>query len=95
MVILCKHNFSNTGIMKIETRNNGLFDYKVIIADEGKVLKRISDGHQFGKEVILGKTWYIFDEDGKTVKLEAPIQEEPEHYMEIDEPAVEPEGMEQ
>lgn len=38
-----------------------------IIADEGKVFKRISDGLMFSNEIYLGYTYYI---DG--VKLEEP-----------------------
>lgn len=48
---------------------------------EGKLWVRISDGYEAGKEVYLGKTWYI---GGK--KLDEPIDELPEHYMLIDDP---------
>lgn len=58
----------------------------IITASEGKVLKRISDGHIAGKEVWLGYTHYLFDKDGKAVKLEEPLLELPEHYEEIDDP---------
>lgn len=54
--------------------------FKVIKADEGKVLRRISDQMIFGKEVTLGYTYYI---DGKL--LDTPLLELPEHYEEIDE----------
>lgn len=50
-------------------------------AEEGKMLVRISDGYEAGKEIHLGKTWYI---GGK--KLDMPLDEQPEHYMEVDDP---------
>ena len=53
----------------------------VIMADEGKVIRRISDEQLFGKEVWLGKAYSIGG-----VKLETPIDELPEHFEEIDEP---------
>ena len=55
-------------------------DFIIIKADEGKVLRRISDQMIFGKEVTLGYTYYI---DGKL--LDTPLWELPEHYEEIDE----------
>ena len=55
-------------------------DFITIKADEGKVLRRISDQMIFGKEVTLGYTYYI---DGKL--LDTPLRELPEHYEEIDE----------
>ena len=51
-----------------------------IKAEEGKVLRRISDQMIFGKEITLGYTYYI---DGKL--LDTPLWELPEHYEEIDE----------
>ena len=54
--------------------------FKVIKADEGKVLRRISDQMIFGKEITLGYTYYI---GGKL--LDTPLWELPEHYEEIDE----------
>jgi hypothetical protein len=62
--------------MKIET-----IETKVLKAAEGKILRRISDGYEAGKEIYLGKTWYL---GGK--KLDEPIDELPEHYEEIDDP---------
>ncbi|GEM_PF-321273 len=56
---------------------------KKLIAGDGKCLKRISDGWIAGKEVILGKAFYI---GGK--KLDESILELPEHYEEIDEPLI-------
>ena len=51
-----------------------------IKAEEGKVLRRISDQMIFGKEITLGYTYYL---DGKL--LDEPLWELPEHYEEIDE----------
>lgn len=53
---------------------------KHIIADEGKVLQRISDGCIMGREVWLGYTYYLNGE-----RLEVPLLELPEHFREIDE----------
>ena len=52
-----------------------------IVASEGKVFRRISDGMIFGNEVTLGYTYYIGCE-----KLDEPLWELPEHFEEIDEP---------
>ena len=52
-----------------------------IVASEGKVFRRISDGMIFGNEVTLGYTHYIGGE-----KLDEPLWELPEHFEEIDEP---------
>lgn len=65
--------------MKIDKLNN-----RHILADEGKVLRRISDGRLFGNEIYLGYTYYLSGE-----KLEEPLLELPEHYEEIDDPAEE------
>ena len=54
---------------------------RIIVASEGKVFRRISDGFIFGKEIHLGYTHYI---GGK--KLTEPLLELPEHFEEIDEP---------
>jgi hypothetical protein len=62
--------------MKIET-----IETKVLKAAEGKILRRISDGYEAGKEIYLGKTWYLGGQ-----KLDEPIDELPEHYEEIDDP---------
>lgn len=50
-----------------------------LIASEGKVLQRISDGDIFGPEIYLGYTYYINGE-----KLTEPLLELPEHFIEID-----------
>ena len=65
--------------MKIDELNNNH-----ITAEEGKVLRRISDGQLFGNEIYLGYTYYLSGE-----KLEEPLLELPEHYEEIDDPAEE------
>lgn len=56
-------------------------DNNIITAEEGKVLRRISDGHIFGESVYLGYTYYLNGE-----KLSEPLLELPEHYEEIDKP---------
>ena len=54
---------------------------KHIIADEGKVFQRKSDGFIFGEEIYLGYTYYI---GGK--KLDEPHLEVVEDFEEIDAP---------
>lgn len=54
-------------------------DNKHIIADEGKTFRRILDQMIFGKEIYLGKTWYIC---GKL--LPEPIDEKSEDFEEIE-----------
>lgn len=65
--------------MKIDELNNNH-----ITAEEGKVLRRISDSQLFGNEIYLGYTYYLSGE-----KLEEPLLELSEHYEEIDDPAEE------
>ena len=55
-----------------------------LIADEGKVLQRKSDGAIFGNEITLGYTWYI-----NGTKLSEPHFEVPSDYQEIDAPVEE------
>lgn len=62
--------------MTVEINNS-----KHIIAEEGKVFKRISDGFIYGNEIYLGYTYYI---DGK--KLDEPHLEVAEDFEEIDTP---------
>lgn len=45
--------------MTIEQRNNGITDVTVLIADEGKVLRRIASEEIIGPEIWLGYTYYI------------------------------------
>ena len=52
---------------------------KHIIADEGKVFQRKSDGFIYGEEIYLGYTYYI---GGK--KLDEPHLEVVEDFEEID-----------
>ena len=56
----------------------------IIIAQEGKIFRRKSDGMLFGKEISLGYTYYI---NGQ--KLDKPLLELPEHFEEIDESTIE------
>ena len=49
-----------------------------IRAEDGKVLRRLSDKMLFGEEVNLGLTWYIGGEP-----LDEPLRELPEHYEEV------------
>lgn len=56
-------------------------DPKHIIADEGKVFKRKSDGFIYGEGIYLGYTYYI---GGK--KLAEPHLDVVEDFEEIDEP---------
>lgn len=50
-----------------------------IIADAGKIFRRIADGFVYGNEIYLGYTYYIGNE-----KLEQPHLEVPEDFEEID-----------
>lgn len=56
-----------------------LKENNTLVADEGKALRRISDGIIFGKEMRLGYTYYI---NGNL--LEEPHLEVPEDFDEID-----------
>lgn len=58
-----------------------------MVADNGKVLQRIADGEKFGKEMVLGYTYFIGG-----VKLETPHWETPDDYIEVDAPEDEEEG---
>ena len=65
--------------MKTDESNN-----RHLIAEEGKVLHRISDGWVAGNEIYLG---YAYQIGGR--KLEEPLLELPEHYEEVDTPVEE------
>lgn len=52
-----------------------------ILADDGKVFRRISDQRIFGQEIYLGYTWYLGGE-----KLSEPLLEKAEDFEEIDAP---------
>lgn len=67
--------------MKIETRNNGLKDLTVIVADEGKVFKRKGTEDIFGNEIYLGLSYYIGG-----VKQNPPHVDVPEDFEEIEAP---------
>ena len=75
--------------MTQEIRNNGETDYIVIIADEGKVLRRIGTDEIFGSEIALGYSHYINGE-----LLPEPHKDVPEDFEEIDEPENEEEQWE-
>ena len=62
--------------MKIDTNNQNH-----ILAEEGMVFKRISDGFIYGNEIYLGYTHYLNGE-----LLDEPLLELPEHFEEIDYP---------
>lgn len=55
-------------------------DNRRIIAEDGKMFRRISDGQIFGREIFLGYTYYIGGQP-----LSDPLFELPEHFEEIDE----------
>lgn len=65
--------------MKTDELNN-----KHLIAEEGKVLRRISDKWIVGTEIYLGYTYYLNGE-----LLEEPLLELPKHYEEVDEVIIE------
>lgn len=50
-----------------------------IIADEGKVFRRISSGEEFGKEIYLGYSYYIGG-----VLQDPPHLDVPEDFDEVD-----------
>lgn len=52
-----------------------------IIAEPGKVFRRISDKQLFGEEIYLGYTYYLHNE-----RLDEPLLEIPEYFEEIDIP---------
>lgn len=72
--------------MTTEIRNNGISDYVVLIADEGKWLRRKSSGEVFGEEIALGNSYYIggelLDNPHEDIvsdfeEFDAPIEEIP------------------
>lgn len=65
--------------MKIDKNNNNH-----MIAEEGKILRRIADGWNAGREIYLGYTYYLGGE-----QLVEPLLEQPEHYEEVDEVIIE------
>ena len=65
--------------MKIETRNNGLEDCTVIVANGGKVFKRIVSDEILGEEIWLGYSYYIGGE-----LQDPPHLDVPEDFEEVD-----------
>lgn len=51
----------------------------IIKANPGKCFRRKIDGVIFGDEIYLGTTYYL-----NGIKLEQPIQENPDDFEEID-----------
>ena len=74
--------------MIVEIRNNGITDVTVLIADEGKVFRRIGTDEIFGKELWLGYSYYI-----NGVLQNPPHLDVQADFEEIDEsePEIEPE----
>ena len=60
--------------MKIDTNNQNH-----ILAEEGMVFKRISDGFIYGDEIHLGYTQYLNGE-----LLDEPLLELSEHFEEVE-----------
>lgn len=56
-------------------------DGRTIAPEDGKILRRKSDGWQVWGRLTLGYTYYL---EGK--RLEEPLLELPEHYEEVDLP---------
>lgn len=76
--------------MTIEHKNNGLFDYVSIVADNGKWLRRISSGEVFGEEIALGVSHYIGGN-----RLKSPHEDLVADFEEFDAPQEENEEGEQ
>lgn len=64
--------------MRTEIKNNGITDVTVLIADEGKTLRRIATGEIYGDQLWLGYTYYI-----NGVKLNPPHLDVPEDFEEV------------
>ena len=52
----------------------------IIRADEGKIFRRIADGQIYGKEIILGYSYYI-----NGIKLDTPHLDTLDDFEQIDE----------
>lgn len=63
-----------------------IIDGNHMIADEGKVFRRIVSQELFGSEIYLGYSYYIGG-----VLQDPPHKDVPEDFEEIDEPKPEPE----
>ena len=64
--------------MKIDELNSSH-----IIAEDGKILKRKSDGLEVGEELYLGYTYYLNGE-----KLAIPYKEKQDDYEEVDDETI-------
>ena len=67
--------------MRTERRNNGVADYDVLVADNGKVIRRKGTDDVFGEEFALGYSWYI-----NGVKQDVPHKDSADDFEEIDAP---------
>lgn len=80
--------------MIVESRNNGITDVTVLVAEEGKVIRRVVSGEIMGKELWLGYSYYIGG-----VRQNPPHLDVQSDFDEIDEPEpeeeVEPEPIEE
>lgn len=56
----------------------------VLVADDGKVFRRIFDNEIVGNVVHLGYVHYV-----RGVKLDVPLLDKAEYYVEIDAPIIE------
>ncbi len=54
-------------------------DENKIIADDGKVFRRIADGAIYGRAIVLGNSYYIGG-----LKLDEPHHDTPEDFEEVD-----------
>ena len=61
-----------------------IIDGNKITADEGKLLLRKADNLLFGKELVLGYTWYINGELQNPPRLEVPEDYRDSDYIEVD-----------
>lgn len=80
--------------MIVESRNNGITEVTVLVAEEGKVIRRVVSGEIMGKELWLGYSYYIGG-----VRQNPPHLDVQSDFDEIDEPEpeeeVEPEPIEE
>jgi len=72
--------------MTVEQRNNGIKDITVLVADEGKVLRRIASDEIMGRELWLGYSHYIGG-----VRQTPPHLDVQSDFDEVDEPEPEEE----
>ena len=80
--------------MIVESRNNGITEVTVLVAEEGKVIRGVVSGEIMGKELWLGYSYYIGG-----VRQNPPHLDVQSDFDEIDEPEpeeeVEPEPIEE